>query len=284
MAGFSTLIFLVFYLRDTYIRVWAVDKIKYIRWLKNTDYWRVLIFLITLLISVWLNLFITYTQQKIIFSYLNCAFMVFFTSWDFFQTAFCTKTHVQLMSTCKYYFAFIIATIGAFLAFVNWITFIVLTIIHGQEINGIVIYTLFWIIFVSIYLVTLIILEINHFIYVYHNSFINESAVNPGIRAFWGMVSRPTFRFTHCCIRFMIVIIWFIFGYKYDYDMFYLIIYPLTICVWNVSSFFQRTANRPKPRGCCLTIWKKYIECLYHKANARHLRLNPRFQAKDVDW
>ena len=283
-ACFSTMIFIVFYARDTYIRVRLQER-PYIEWIKNKDYIRLLLFMIPLLISIWLNLFILYNQHKIIFVLINCGVMVYFTSYDFFQTAYCTKTHVQFKSTFRQWFGFVVAIIGAIISMFNWISFIVLTVIYDEKINdNIVIYQLFWFIFIAIYVITSIILEINHFIYVYHNAFISESAVNPGIRSFCGMVSRPTFRFIHCINRYIIIIIWLIFGYNYNYHIFYLIIYPLTICIWNISSFLQRTANRPKPRGCCLTVWKKYIECLYNKAINRHLRINPLFQAKEIDW
>ena len=60
--------------------------------------------------------------------------------------------------------------------------------------------------------------------------------------------------------------------------------YPITILLWYIGSFFQSTKNRPKSYGCCLFIWKKYVECLYKKAINKHLQTNPQFRAPDINW
>ena len=224
--------------------------------------------------------------------------LVSYLSMDWYQTAFCTQQHFttssnqliaigQCCASQKNSFGLAVASFGCILSFINWIVFIVLIEeeykINSNSTNLHLSYRLFWVIMIALYLAISIILELYHFGMVYLNAFCMESAVNPGIYGFVGLIARPTFRFIHCFNRYLIMIIWLIFGSKYNIQ-FYWIIYPMTICSWYISSFFQRSRNRPSPKGICRKIWRIYVEYLYHKACDKQLSINPDFKPPQVRW
>ena len=225
--------------------------------------------------------------------------MVSYLSMDWYQTAFCTQQHFtsssnQLITTkCfsrkKNSFGLTLSSFGCILSFGNWILFIFFVFRYHKTDNDLnIFYIIFWIVMVSLYLIISIILEIYHFRIVWYNAFLMESAVSPGIYGFLGVISRPTFRLLHCLNRYLIMIIWIIFGYKYhnynDNDIFYHIIYPTTICSWYIGSFFQRSRNRPSPKGIFKKIWRKYIEYLYNKACDKQMSINPNFKPPRIKW
>lgn len=258
----------------------------------TTYYIRLLTFCILLFGSIWVNLFIIYENEPLIFSIINCGIITAYLSIDWYQTAFCTQPHItstknQLLSCfepiiiCfknrKNSFGLTLSTFSCFLSLSNWILFI---IYNNDKYN----YRLFWIIMICLYLIVSLILEIYHFRIVFFNAFCMESSVTAGIYSFVGIISRPTFRLLHCLNRYLIMIIWIIFGGYHDNKIFIFIIYPSCICSWYIGSFFQRSRNRPSPKWIFKTIWRKYVEYLFKKACDYQSSINANFKRPKIKW
>eukprot|EP01084_Bolivina_argentea_P196732 337240_1 len=292
----TSLMYIIFLLIDWFIRISNADDHKYtliqkLWFLKTAYYVRLLIFCALLFGSIWTHLFIVFDDYPLVFAIINSGIMVSYLSLDWFQTAFCSQQHFttsqnQLIETSCYSgkknsFGLTVSSFGCVVSYGNWILFLFLIVQYPTNIH--LYYSYHWITSIMFYLIISIIIEIYHFRIVYANSFLMISAVSGGVYGFVGVIARPTFRLLHCVNRYVICIIWFICGYKYTLK-FYLLIYPITVCLWYIGSFFQRSKNRPRPKGILRKIWRKYVEFLYYKACNKQRSINAGFKPPDVAW